>query len=96
MPRTDRYPSVRRLQTALSTIVGAVRRPDGRAGRRAGRPGKRVDTTTFGTLSLYADTPHAFEDATEPVARVLAVLAAITLSESRGRLNLEKALRAGT
>ena len=51
-----------------------------------------VDTTTFGTLSLYADTPHAFRDATEPVARVLAVLAAITLSESRGRLNLQQAL----
>jgi GAF domain-containing protein len=51
-----------------------------------------VDSTTLGTLSLYADTPHAFKDSAEPVARVLAVLAAITLAESRGRLNLERAL----
>jgi GAF domain-containing protein len=51
-----------------------------------------VDTTTFGTLSLYADTPRAFKDVTESVARVLAVLAAITLSESRGRSNLRRAL----
>ena len=51
-----------------------------------------VDTTTFGTLSVYADTPRAFKDVTESVARVLAVLAAITLSESRGRANLERAL----
>jgi transcriptional regulator with GAF, ATPase, and Fis domain len=52
-----------------------------------------VDTTTFGTLSLYADTPHAIKDGAEPVARVLAVLAAITLSESRSRLHLERALQ---
>lgn len=52
-----------------------------------------IDRTTFGTLSLYADTPHAFKDADESVARVLAVLAAITLSESRVRLNLERALQ---
>jgi len=51
-----------------------------------------VDTTTFGTLSLYADTPRAFKDVTESVARVLAVLAAITLSESRGKANLQRAL----
>src|SRR6478752_1190523 len=51
-----------------------------------------VDTTTFGTLSLYAESPRAFKDVTESVARVLAVLAAITLSESRGKANLERAL----
>jgi transcriptional regulator with GAF, ATPase, and Fis domain len=51
-----------------------------------------VDRTTFGTLSLYADTPRAFKDVTESMARVLAVLAAITLSESRGKANLERAL----
>ena len=51
-----------------------------------------VDTSVFGTLSIYADTPRAFKDVTESVARVLAVLAAITLSESRGRANLERAL----
>jgi GAF domain-containing protein len=51
-----------------------------------------VDTTTFGTLSLYAESPRAFKDVTESVARVLAVLAAITLSESRGRSNLQRAL----
>jgi GAF domain-containing protein len=51
-----------------------------------------VDTSVFGTLSVYADTPRAFKDVTESVARVLAVLAAITLSESRGRANLERAL----
>jgi GAF domain-containing protein len=51
-----------------------------------------VDATTYGTLSLYADTPRAFKDITESVARVLAVLAAITLSESRGKANLERAL----
>lgn len=52
-----------------------------------------VDTTTFGTPSLYADTPYAIKAVAEPVARVLAVLAAITLSESRTRLNLERALQ---
>ena len=52
-----------------------------------------IDTTTFGTLSLYSDTPRAFKDVTESVARVLAVLAAITLSESRGKANLERALQ---
>jgi len=51
-----------------------------------------IDTSVFGTLSVYADTPRAFKDVTESVARVLAVLAAITLSESRGRANLERAL----
>jgi GAF domain-containing protein len=51
-----------------------------------------VDTSVYGTLSVYADTPRAFKDVTESVARVLAVLAAITLSESRGRANLERAL----
>jgi GAF domain-containing protein len=51
-----------------------------------------VDTSLFGTLSVYADTPRAFKDVTESVARVLAVLAAVTLSESRGRANLERAL----
>jgi len=51
-----------------------------------------IDRSTFGTLSLYADTPRAFKDVTESVARVLAVLAAITLSESRGKANLERAL----
>ena len=51
-----------------------------------------VDTSVYGTLSVYADTPRAFKDVTESVARVLAVLAAITLSESRGRANLEQAL----
>lgn len=51
-----------------------------------------VDTTTFGTLSLYAQDSYAFKDATVPVARVLAVLAAITLSEFRGRANLARAL----
>lgn len=52
-----------------------------------------VDSTTFGTLSLYADTPRAIKNVAEPVARVLAVLAAITLSESRSRANLERALQ---
>ena len=51
-----------------------------------------VDTSMFGTLSLYADTPRAFKDVAESVGRVLAVLAAITLSESRGRSNLQRAL----
>ena len=51
-----------------------------------------VDTSVYGTLSVYADTPRTFKDVTESVARVLAVLAAITLSESRGRANLERAL----
>ncbi len=52
-----------------------------------------VDSTTFGTLSLYADTPRAIKDVAEPVARVLAVLAAITLSESRSQVNLQRALQ---
>jgi GAF domain-containing protein len=52
-----------------------------------------VDKSTFGTLSLYADTPSAFKDVTESVARVLAVLAAVTLSESRGKANLQRALQ---
>ena len=51
-----------------------------------------VDATTYGTLSLYADTPRAFKDITESVARVLAVLAAITLSKSAREGDLEPAL----
>jgi hypothetical protein len=51
-----------------------------------------VDATTFGTQPLRR-RPARHQDGAEPVARVLAVLAAITLSESRSRLHLERALQ---
>lgn len=50
-----------------------------------------VDERTFGTLSLYAT--RGIAPSAEPVARVLAVLATITISEFRGRADLETALR---
>ena len=53
----------------------------------------RVDERTVGTLSLYCDGVLTESARTERVARVLAVLAAITLSETRGRAHLETALR---
>jgi transcriptional regulator with GAF, ATPase, and Fis domain len=55
-----------------------------------------VDTSLFGTLSVYADTPRAFKDVTESVARVLAVLAAITLSSRAGARTWSGRWRAGT
>ncbi len=52
----------------------------------------RLDETTYGTLSLYAPVSHSLTPSTEPIARVLATLAAITLSETRRITNFERAL----
>lgn len=52
-----------------------------------------VDDHRLGTLSLYGDRPGAFRENAEPVARVLATLAAIALADSRHRTRMERALR---
>ena len=51
-----------------------------------------VDDHRLGTLSLYGDRPGAFRENVEPVARVLATLAAIALADSRHRTRMERAL----
>ncbi|WP_214404392.1 GAF and ANTAR domain-containing protein [Pseudonocardia lacus] len=42
-----------------------------------------VDDGVLGTMSLYGTEPGAFREGAEPVARLLAALAAIALAESR-------------
>ena len=42
-----------------------------------------VDDGVLGTMSLYGTEPDAFREGAEPVARLLAALTAIALSESR-------------
>ncbi len=51
-----------------------------------------VDDQRLGTLSLYGDRPGAFRDGAEPVARLLATVAAIALADSRHRARMERAL----
>jgi GAF domain-containing protein len=51
-----------------------------------------VDERKLGTLSLYSDRPHAFRDGAEPIARLLATLAAVALADSRQRDRMERAL----
>jgi GAF domain-containing protein len=53
-----------------------------------------VDEQVLGTLSLYADRPEAFAtDGAEPVARMLATLAALALAESHRTFQLRLALQ---
>lgn len=51
-----------------------------------------VDDDLFGTLSLYSTDVGAFRDGAEPVARLLAALAAVALAESRHAEHLLAAL----
>jgi GAF domain-containing protein len=51
-----------------------------------------VEDRTLGTLSLYADRPNSLRDESEPVARVLATLAAVALAEAHQRARMEQAL----
>ena len=51
-----------------------------------------VDDQLLGTLSLYGASPSIFRDGVEPVARVLAALSAIALSEARKQERMERAL----
>jgi GAF domain-containing protein len=51
-----------------------------------------VDDRRLGTLSLYADRPGVFRDGAEPVARLLAAVAAIALADSQHRARMERAL----
>jgi GAF domain-containing protein len=51
-----------------------------------------VDRELLGTLSLYSTEPGAFRDGAEPVARLLAALAAVALAESRHAEHLRAAL----
>ena len=52
-----------------------------------------VDDQVLGTLSLYGDRPDAFRAGAEPVARVLAALSAVALSEAQQQARMERALR---
>ncbi len=52
-----------------------------------------VDDERLGTLSLYGDRPDVFRDGAEPVARLIATVAAIALADSRHRARMERALR---
>jgi GAF domain-containing protein len=51
-----------------------------------------VDEQTLGTLSLYGDRSHAFRNGAEPIARMLAALSAVAVSESKQRARMERAL----
>ena len=51
-----------------------------------------VDDQKLGTLSLYGESPGAFRENVEPVARVLATLSAIALADSRHRERMDRAL----
>jgi len=52
----------------------------------------QVDDEVLGTLSLYGRAPGSFRDGAEPVARLLAALAAIALAESRRTERMRAAL----
>ena len=52
-----------------------------------------VDEELLGTLSLYGKRPDAFRDGAEPVARVLATLAAVALADALHRTRMERALQ---
>ena len=51
-----------------------------------------LDDQKLGTLSLYGESPGAFRENVEPVARVLATLSAIALADSRHRERMDRAL----
>ncbi len=52
-----------------------------------------VDRDVLGTLSLYSPDPGAFRVGAEPVARLLAALAAVALAETRLAEQLRAAMR---
>ncbi len=51
-----------------------------------------VDDEVLGTLSLYGRSPGSFRDGAEPMARLLAALAAIALAETRRTERMRAAL----
>jgi GAF domain-containing protein len=51
-----------------------------------------VDDQVLGTLSLYGEKADIFREGAEPVARMLAALAAVALAESQQRERMERAL----
>jgi len=51
-----------------------------------------VDDQVLGTLSLYGEKADIFREGAEPVARMLAALAAVALAESHQRERMERAL----
>ena len=51
-----------------------------------------VDDRMLGTLSFYGEQPDAFRERAEPVARMLATLAAVALADSFQRTRIERAL----
>jgi GAF domain-containing protein len=52
-----------------------------------------IDDQLLGTLSLYGARPDAFRDGAEPIARLLATVAAVALADSFQRERIERALR---
>ena len=52
-----------------------------------------IDQRLLGTLSLYGAQPDAFRDGAEPIARLLATVAAVALADSFQRERIERALR---
>jgi GAF domain-containing protein len=52
-----------------------------------------VDDRVLGTLSLYGTEPDVFREGAEPVARLLAALAAIALADARHAEQMQRALR---
>ena len=51
-----------------------------------------IDDRLLGTLSFYGEQPDAFRERAEPVARMLATLAAVALADSFQRTRIERAL----
>jgi GAF domain-containing protein len=51
-----------------------------------------VDDRMLGTLSFYGEQPDAFRERAEPIARMLATLAAVALADSFQRTRIERAL----
>jgi GAF domain-containing protein len=51
-----------------------------------------VDDKVLGTLSLYGTATGAFRDGAEPIARLLAALAAIALADARHAEQMQRAL----
>jgi GAF domain-containing protein len=52
-----------------------------------------IDEQLLGTLSFYGAQPDVFRDDAEPMARLLATLAAVALADSFQRERIERALR---
>ena len=52
-----------------------------------------IDDQLLGTLSFYGERPDVFRDGAEPIARLLATLAAVALADSSRQERIERALR---